>query len=45
MLWLSPGERQRHAYIRNSFSWGNAAPAVSADEVGKERTALVERSD
>lgn len=30
-------------YIRNS--WGNAAPAVSADEVGKERTALVERSD
>ena len=30
-------------YIRNS--WGNAAPAVSADTVGKERTALVERSD
>jgi mono/diheme cytochrome c family protein len=30
-------------YIRNS--WGNAAPAVSADTVGKERAALVERSD
>ena len=30
-------------YIRNS--WGNAAPAVSADTVGKERAALVERND
>jgi mono/diheme cytochrome c family protein len=30
-------------YIRNA--WGNAAPAVSASEVGKERKALVERSD
>ena len=30
-------------YIRNS--WGNAAPAVSATAVGKERAALVERSD
>jgi mono/diheme cytochrome c family protein len=30
-------------YIRNS--WGNAAPAVSADEVGKARRALVERTD
>jgi len=30
-------------YIRNA--WGNAAPAVSASEVGKTRQALVERSD
>ena len=30
-------------YIRNS--WGNAAPAVSADEVHKARHAFVERSD
>jgi mono/diheme cytochrome c family protein len=30
-------------YIRNS--WGNAAPAVSASEVGKARHAFVERSD
>jgi mono/diheme cytochrome c family protein len=30
-------------YIRNA--WGNAAPAVNADTVGKERGALVERSD
>ena len=30
-------------YIRNS--WGNAAPPVSAGEVGKTRQALVERSD
>ena len=30
-------------YIRNS--WGNAAPAVSAGGVGKERDALIERSD
>ena len=30
-------------YIRRS--WGNAAPAVSADTVGKERAALVERND
>jgi mono/diheme cytochrome c family protein len=30
-------------YIRNS--WGNAAPAVSASEVGKARRAFVERSD
>lgn len=30
-------------YIRNA--WGNAAPAVSASAVGKERAALVERSD
>jgi len=30
-------------YIRNS--WGNAAPAVTATEVGKARHALVERSD
>jgi len=30
-------------YIRNS--WGNAAPAVSASEVGKARLSFVERSD
>ncbi len=30
-------------YIRNA--WGNAAPAVSASDVGKTREALVERSD
>jgi mono/diheme cytochrome c family protein len=30
-------------YIRNS--WGNAAPAVSAGEVGKARRAFVERTD
>jgi mono/diheme cytochrome c family protein len=30
-------------YIRNS--WGNSAPAVSADNVGKTRRMLVERSD
>lgn len=30
-------------YIRNS--WGNAAPAVTASEVGKARHAFVERSD
>jgi mono/diheme cytochrome c family protein len=30
-------------YIRNS--WGNNAPAVSADDVGKTRGMLVERSD
>jgi mono/diheme cytochrome c family protein len=30
-------------YIRNS--WGNAAPAVTAGEVGKARHAFVERSD
>ncbi len=30
-------------YIRNS--WGNAAPAVTASEVGKARQAFVERSD
>ncbi|HUZ30520.1 MAG TPA: cytochrome c [Xanthobacteraceae bacterium] len=30
-------------YIRNS--WGNAAPAVSADEVRKARHVLVQRSD
>jgi hypothetical protein len=30
-------------YIRNS--WGNAAPAVSASEVGKARRAFVERND
>lgn len=30
-------------YIRNA--WGNAAPSVSADEVGKARQAFVERSD
>ncbi|MFZ3359544.1 MAG: c-type cytochrome [Xanthobacteraceae bacterium] len=30
-------------YIRNS--WGNAAAAVSADKVGKDRASLVERSD
>ena len=30
-------------YIRNS--WGNAAPAVSADEVGKARRALAERNE
>ena len=30
-------------YIRNS--WGNAAAAVAADTVGKERAALVERND
>ena len=30
-------------YIRNA--WGNAAPAVTADEVGNARKAFVERSD
>ncbi len=30
-------------YIRNR--WGNAAPAVSADEVAKARRPLVERTD
>jgi mono/diheme cytochrome c family protein len=30
-------------YIRNS--WGNAAPAVNAGDVAKERAALTERSD
>ena len=30
-------------YVRNN--WGNAAPAVSAGDVGKERNALAERSD
>ena len=30
-------------YIRNS--WGNAAPAVPASEVGKARHAFVEQSD
>jgi mono/diheme cytochrome c family protein len=30
-------------YIRNA--WGNAAPAVGASEVGKARSAFVERSD
>ena len=31
------------SYIRNA--WGNTAPSVSADEVGKARHAFVERSD
>jgi mono/diheme cytochrome c family protein len=30
-------------YIRNSF--GNAAPAVGADEAGKARQAFAERTD
>ncbi len=30
-------------YVRNS--WGNAAPAVNADDVSKERATLVERND
>lgn len=30
-------------YVRNS--WGNAAPAVSAGDISKERAKLVERSD
>jgi mono/diheme cytochrome c family protein len=30
-------------YIRNS--WGNAAPAVSAGDVGKARSSLAKRSD
>jgi mono/diheme cytochrome c family protein len=31
------------SYVRNS--WGNAAPAVSAGEIGKQRAALAERND
>jgi mono/diheme cytochrome c family protein len=30
-------------YIRNT--WGNAAPPVSAGDVGKQRAALTERND
>jgi mono/diheme cytochrome c family protein len=30
-------------YIRNT--WGNAAPAVSADEAGKARQAFAQRID
>jgi len=30
-------------YVRNS--WGNSAPAVSADEAGRARSTFVERTD